>query len=80
MSVQTNFKENILNRRKQSYRNIFSYYLSHSETLLYSFLNKRLLSHMNTLIMSLIVFCINLDPLKPLFGQKIRQLSVNGED
>jgi len=80
MSAQTNFKENILTVRKQGKKNKFSYYVSHLETLFYSFFNNRLFSHMKTLIMSFLVLCISSESLNTSFAQKTRQSSVNGED
>ena len=79
MSVQTNFKGNILNRQKQGNINKFSYYLSHSETLLYYFFKKSLFSHIESLIKSFLVLCINLVSLKTLFAQNTSQPCVNRE-
>ena len=80
MSAQTNFKVNILTVRKQGKKNKFRYYISHLETLFYSFFNSRLFSHMNTLIMSFLVLCINSESMKTSFAQKTRHPSVNRED
>jgi hypothetical protein len=80
MSVLTDFKDIILTERKQGKRNKFSYSISNSETLLYSFFKNRLFSHMKSLIMSFLVLCINSESLNTSFAQKTRRPSVNGED
>ena len=80
MSDRINFKENILNVRKQGKRNKFSNFKFNSETFFCFFFNNRLFSNMKSLIMSFLVLCINSESLKTSFAQKTPQPSVNGED
>jgi hypothetical protein len=80
MSDKTNFKENKLTERKQCKRNKISYYTSNSKTLYNLLFNNCLFSHIQSLIMFFLVFCINSESLQILFAQKTQRPSVNGED